>query len=41
VRAEAARLMIYECLDKPVEVTEIWRIAREALQSAWDQDPTT
>jgi DNA-binding NtrC family response regulator len=41
VRAEAARLMIYKCLDKPVEVTEIWWIAQEALQSAWDQDPTT
>jgi len=31
VRAEAAWLMIYECLDKPVEVAEIWRVAREAL----------
>jgi DNA-binding NtrC family response regulator len=41
MRAEAARLMIYERLDKPVEVAEIWRIAREALQSVWDQDPTT
>ena len=41
VRAEAARLMIHDCLDKPVEVAEIWRIAREALQSAEGRDPTT
>jgi DNA-binding NtrC family response regulator len=41
VRAEAALLMIYDCLDKPVEVAEIWRIAREALQSTEDRDPTT
>jgi DNA-binding NtrC family response regulator len=40
VRAEAVQLMVYDCLDKPVEVAEIWRIAREALESTGGQDPT-
>ena len=35
----ATRLMVYHCLDKPVEVAEIRRIAREALESTRDQDP--
>ena len=34
----AARLMVYRCLDKPVEVAEIRRIVREALESTEDQN---
>jgi DNA-binding NtrC family response regulator len=34
----AARLMVYRCLDKPVEVAEIRRIAREALESTGGQN---
>jgi len=36
VRAEARRLSIYDCLDKPLKVTRIRQIAREALESAED-----
>ena len=35
----AVRLMVYRCLDKPVEVAEIRRIVREALESTGDQNP--
>ena len=35
----AVRLMVYRCLDKPVEVAEIRRIVREALESTEDQNP--
>jgi DNA-binding NtrC family response regulator len=35
----AARLMVYRCLDKPVEVAEIRRIVREALAGTEDQNP--
>jgi hypothetical protein len=31
--------MVYRCLDKPVEVAEIRRIVREALESTEDQNP--
>ena len=41
VRTAAARLMVYACLDKPVEVAEIWRITREALESTEGQSLTT
>ena len=34
----AARLMVYRCLDKPVEVAEIRRIVQEALESAGGQE---
>jgi DNA-binding NtrC family response regulator len=33
-RADAARLGVYRCLDKPVEVGEIRQVVREALQAA-------
>ena len=36
----AARLMVFRCLDKPVEVAEIRRIVREALESTGGQDPS-
>jgi CheY-like chemotaxis protein len=32
--AEARKLGVYRCLDKPLEVTEIRQIAREALEAA-------
>ena len=32
--AEARRLGVYRCLDKPLEVAEIRQIAREALETA-------
>lgn len=32
VRAEAARLAVYRCLDKPLDVAEIRRIVRQALE---------
>lgn len=35
----AARLAVYRCLDKPVEVAEIRRITREALKCIGGQDP--
>ena len=38
--ATAARLRVYRCLDKPVEVAEIRRIAREALESTGGQNPS-
>ena len=38
--AEARRLGVYRCLDKPLEVAEIRRIAREALEAAERQIPT-
>jgi DNA-binding NtrC family response regulator len=37
--AEAQRLGVYRCLDKPLEVTEIRQIAREALEAAGRQTP--
>ena len=37
--AEARRLGVYRCLDKPLEVAEIRRIAREALDVAGRQTP--
>jgi len=37
--ATAARLTVYRCLDKPVEVAEIRRIAREALESTEGRNP--
>ncbi len=37
--AEARRLGVYRCLDKPLEVTEIRQIAREALEAAGRQTP--
>ena len=37
--AEAQRLGVYRCLDKPLEVAEIRRIAREALDVAGRQAP--
>jgi two-component system response regulator HydG len=40
VRAQAARLRVYDCLDKPVELPEILRIAREALAGSEGRDPT-
>ena len=33
VEAEAARLSVYECLEKPLKVTEIRRVVQEALRS--------
>ena len=33
MRAVAKRLNVYACLDKPVEVSDIWQIVREALDS--------
>jgi len=41
VRAAAARLMVYACLNKPVEVAEIRRIVREVLAGTKGQDLTT
>ena len=38
--AEARRLGVYRCLDKPLEVAEIRRVAREALEAAERQIPT-
>ncbi len=38
--AEAQRLGVYSCLDKPLEVAEIRRIAREALEAAGRQIST-
>ena len=37
--AEAVRLAVYRCLDKPLEVTKIRQIAREALEAAGRQTP--
>jgi two-component system response regulator HydG len=34
MRAAARRLNVYACLDKPVEISEIWRIVLEALESS-------
>ena len=34
VRAEAARLAVYRCLDKPLEISEIRDTVREALNAA-------
>ncbi len=39
-RAEAQRLGVYRCLDKPLQVAEIRRIAREALEASGRQTPT-
>ena len=33
VEPEAARLSVYECLEKPLKVTEIRRAVQEALSS--------
>ena len=33
VEAEAVRLSVYECLEKPLKVTEIRRVVQEALSS--------
>jgi two-component system response regulator AtoC len=33
VSAEAERLGVYRCLDKPIEVSEIRRIVRQALEA--------
>jgi len=38
--AEAQRLGVYRCLDKPLEVAEIRQVAREALEAAERQIPT-
>jgi DNA-binding NtrC family response regulator len=35
VREEAYRLGVYRCLEKPLEITAIRRIVREALESAY------
>jgi DNA-binding NtrC family response regulator len=35
----AARLMVYGCLEKPVEVAEILRMARKALGSTAGREP--
>jgi hypothetical protein len=37
--AEARRLGVYRCLDKPLEVAEIQQIALEALEAAGRQTP--
>ena len=37
--AEAQGLGVYRCLDKPLEVAEIRRIAREALEAAERKTP--
>jgi len=34
LKAEAARLAVHRCLDKPLEISEIRKTAREALQAA-------
>jgi len=33
LKAEAARLAVYRCLDKPLEIREIRKTAREALET--------
>ena len=38
--AEAQRLGVYRCVDKPLEVGEIRQIAREALRECRDQAPS-
>ena len=38
VQAEAERLGVYRCLDKPLEVTEIRRIVGKALEITDDSD---
>jgi DNA-binding NtrC family response regulator len=38
--ADARRLRVYRCLDKPLEVAEIRQIAREALDAAERQTHT-
>lgn len=40
MRAKAVQLRVHSCLDKPVEVAEIRRIARAALAGTKGQDPT-
>lgn len=37
VQDAAARLMVYTCLEKPVEVAAIWRTVREALESSGEK----
>ena len=37
VKAEAARLSVYRCLEKPLKVTEIRQVAQEALRSTSGQ----
>jgi DNA-binding NtrC family response regulator len=41
VEAEAARLSVYKCLEKPLKVTEIRQIAQEALRSTDGQASTS
>ncbi|MCK4452589.1 MAG: response regulator, partial [Anaerolineae bacterium] len=41
VEAEAARLSVYECLEKPLKVTEIRRVVQEALSSTDGQASTS
>jgi len=41
VEAEAARLSVYECLEKPLKVIEIRQIAQEALGSTDGQVSTS
>ena len=36
VREESSRLGVYECLEKPLKIGEIRRVAREALEAAND-----
>lgn len=38
VKDEATRLAVYACLEKPVEVAEIWRVVREALESTGGEE---
>jgi DNA-binding NtrC family response regulator len=38
-RADAKRLGIYRCLDKPVEIGEIRQVVRRALEGAESNDP--